>query len=106
MPERVTFKGWDWTELNEAFGLKTHVDDDDAARQELEDFLVALRNRFNGPDKAEDDVRHADVVRAYLIALGQHQHGYGHDVWIAIANVQDHWTMLKYFIPLLDFAWS
>lgn len=45
-------------------------------------------------------------IREYCAALADGHHGYGGGVWKAISEIEDDYTTLQLFLPLLGYAWD
>ena len=103
------FKGWDWTELAEKWGLFLNGDPIDI----LAGDEILFREYLNGlffPLCAFGDVRRVSAaacsdIRNYLKALAKNG-CYEAPAWEGLSRVEDDFSLLRLFIDLFPLAWS
>jgi hypothetical protein len=103
------FKGWDWTELSEKWGLYLNGDQIDI----LEGEEILFRHYLNGllfSLCAFGNVRRVSAaacsdIRNYLKALSKNP-GYEAPAWEGLSRVEDDFSLLRLFIDLFPLAWS
>lgn len=89
------FKGWDYRELADRFGVELENDE----VKELQEFL-----RGKCPC-LETDPEVVAACRAYLAALAPQGH-LEKELWEGLLRVRDDWTFMRHFITLLPCMWS
>src|SRR6266850_3839300 len=109
----IRFRGFDWTELGQIWGLEITGDDAiwaQVVRQRLwEACLVAEGHQMGGVDHRPDYVLakwQIKQVRRYVMKISDDSHGYDGKVWSAIAMIKCDSTFVKWISQFLEFAWT
>jgi hypothetical protein len=108
---KYQFKGYDWTELAECWGIRIENRPEEHVKAEIINYIkermtIGALLREHDPELR----RVANDVRAYVKAMNRRmqQKGYlkdGAGIWRELEKVEDV-TLLQYFSALLDFAWT
>lgn len=96
----MNFKGYDWTELTECFGLFDKELEDEMLLQKTRNYLVS--KHFSDGDYL------AGEIRCFLRMLYQNclkAQRYNTPIWKGLLDVKDDFTLIKYTIILLDVMW-
>lgn len=104
----ITFKGFDWTELGQIFGLDVQSDDHMwawAIKERI--FKAAAAIRWSDKEVPYRVAKwQLKQVRRYLMKLSECDHHYDGEVWKAIAVLKDDETMVKWVVTFIESAWS
>lgn len=109
--DHYPFKGWDYMELAEAWGV--YMPDDDSLYIEdpalpLKYFIVSVMRGYNGVNDTRPMKKLANDCRIYLKKLGDPEtsHTYCGPMWLGMANIKDNWTLLNHVMVNIGYMWD
>ncbi len=98
------FKGYDWTELSELWGIPTDICGD---RGRLDATIEFMENCLANPYTAKVA---GEQLRQFLIALGKSEVNAGNyenaQIWRALANIKSNEKLLLYARGVLEHMWT
>lgn len=103
--KKPKFKGYDWTELSEYFGL----DIDGEKEQTLKEFIEEIHGLLhNGKKSKKIAERRIKALRKYLkeVVDISFQYGYEAPVWSGLARIKDDHTFLRFYTALVYHMWT
>ena len=102
------FNGFDYSELYNKWGL--YVPDGWGEDSEL--FQLYINNfLLNRADDSYDKLNRVSAAfvkdcRLYLKACSEWEIGYEHVVWKALCEIEDDFTFMRLFYPLIGYMWN
>ena len=100
------FKGWDWSELSECFGLGTEDDGLDCDKEALDSFLLVYFNKIIMGEDPEEVKLVLDKCREYLTILSEYEHDYYAPFWKGLLAVENDELFLNLYMDLLSRMWT
>jgi hypothetical protein len=112
---RYPFIGWDYMELADKWGVflpdfedssPYYLADYDYIKLYLDEFVFKFNMKGRGDRLTRVGRAAARDIREYCAVLADGYHGYAGAVWKAISEIEDDYTTLQIFLPLLGHAWD
>lgn len=98
MKKKFNFKGYDWTELADYFGVKIFIN----STKEAEPLKEFLKSKIYCNGVEQNTIK---ACRAYLKELIKFNM-YSTPLWKGLLKIKHDWTFMIYFIDLVDGMWS
>lgn len=106
MEKRASFKGHDFLELADYWGIDTEKEDDEIIQemiQKIEGAVVQLRFLPNSSNEVANDLR--SFVQALWTTTQEHDFPES-PIWEGLLKIKDDDTFLQFCIPLLRNMWN
>ena len=103
------FKGWDYTELGNAWGILNDEMDDQEAEATITNYIRKIRiDGMGSPEDSEENKKLkslANDIREFLKALSNCK-GYETPVWKGMIKIKDDWALAGFTINNLTNMWT
>ena len=96
------FKGYDWYELRDIWGIRRHRNEEKALaaiREKIEDEMAKVGQGERGTYVTDD-------LRRFVAVLAQQDEQTDQMLWIGLYLIKCDWTFLKYCSILLESMWT
>lgn len=96
----------DWSEIAKWYGIEDNEDDTLVVEQIREKLkLIILDLDDSGKAQSEEIIFQIDQLKNFIKSIALADVGYSGPIWLGLTSIEDDFTFIQFFSPLIEHLW-